>query len=339
MTERYFSTRLTELLGIEHPLLLGGMMYLSDASIVSAVVNAGAMGFITARSYPTVELFRGDLRRCRDLTGGRPFGVNLTLSRRMGFDNSIQSLLDAALDEGIRLFETAGVLPDEIVGPVHAAGGKLIHKCPRIRHALAAQRLGVDVVVLVGADEGGHPGKNELPSMLQAAYAKDRIHIPLVVGGGIGHGRQIASALAMGLDGVCMGSRLMVATEVTAHDNYKQRLIEVDEDCSTTAMSTLGDTWRVLINDNVREVQRLEAEGARRHEEFGELIRGYRTKEHAYDRGDWQIGMLSCSAAAGFADRVEPAAAIIDRLMRDAADALDGAAALRARPVPQRLAS
>lgn len=339
MTKHYFQTRLTDLLEIDHPIMLGGMMHLSNATMVAAVVNAGAMGFITARSFPTVEAFREELRKCAQLTNKRRFGVNLTLSRRMGFDTSIQALLETALEEGVRLFETAGVLPEDIIGPVHAAGGKLIHKCPRIRHALAAQRLGVDAVTLVGMDEGGHPGLNELPSMIQAAYARDRIHIPLAVGGGIGHGRQIAAALALGMDGVCMGSRMMVATEIPAHENYKRRLVEVDEDCSTTALTSLGDTWRVLINENVREVQRIEAAGAKKHEDFGELIRGYRTKEFAYEKGEWQIGMLSCSTAAGFADKIEPAANIVDRLMRDAVASLDRAISHRITDEPARLAS
>lgn len=326
-----FKTRITELLGIDHPIIMGGMMYLSDASSVSAVVNAGAMGFITARSFATVETFRDELRKCRDLTQGRPFGVNLTLSRRIGFGHEIAELLDAALDEGVRLFETAGVLPDEIIFPVHDAGGKLLHKCPRIRHALAAERLGVDAVVLVGMDEGGHPGRNELSSFTQAAYAIDRVRIPLVVGGGIGHGRQIAAALTMGADGVVIGSRLTVAKEITAHENYKRRIVEVDEDCSTTALSTLGDTWRVLINDTVREVQRLEAQGATRHEDFGDLIRGHVAKEHCYTTGDWQRGMVSISSAAGFADAIEPAAAIIERLIRDAVESIDRMANIRSR--------
>lgn len=332
MIDQVFRTRLTDLLGIRHPILLGGMMYLSDAPMVAAMVNAGAMGFITARSFRTIEDFRADLHRCRNLTEGKPFGVNLTLSPRMGFDNAISALLQTALEEGVRLFETAGVLPDDIIGPVHDAGGKLLHKCPRIRHALSAQRLGVDAVVLVGMDEGGHPGMNELSSFVQASYAVDRITVPLVVGGGIGHGRQIAAALALGADGVVMGSRFTVATEITAHEDYKKRIVEVDEDCSTTALTTLGDTWRVLKNDHVREVQRLEAEGARRHEDFGELIRGYVCKQHAYDLGDWQKGMISISSAAGFADRIEPVSAIIERLIHDAAAATERMAAKRPAP-------
>lgn len=333
-----FKTRLTELLGIDHPVLLGGMMYLSDATMVAAMVNAGAMGFITARSYRTVAEFRDALRKCADLTAGRPFGVNLTLSRRLGFDHSIAELLDTALAEGVRIFETAGVLPDEIIGPVHGAHGLLLHKCPRIRHALAAERLGVDAVILVGMDEGGHPGRNELPSFTQAAYAIQRIRIPLITGGGIGHGRQIAAVLAMGADGVVMGSRFTVASEIPAHQAYKQRIVEVDEDCSTTALTTLGDTWRVLINDTVREVQRLEAAGARRHEDFGDLIRGYVCQEHCYALGNWHKGMVSISSAAGFADKIEPAAAIVARLMQDAVDAFaHNTTRLNDQP-PQRIA-
>jgi len=329
MTLPIFRTRITQLFGIKHPLLMGGMMYLSDASAVSAVVNAGAMGFITARSFRTVAEFRDELQECKALTAGKPFGVNLTLSRRIGFDNSISDLLSTALAEGVRFYETAGVLPSEIIGPVHEAGGKLIHKCPRIRHALSAERLGVDAVALVGMDEGGHPGKNELSSFSQAAHAVGRVKIPLVIGGGIGHGRQIAAALAMGMDGVVIGSRFTVASEITAHENYKRRIVEVDEDCSTTALSSLGDTWRVLINDTVREVQRLESQGARKHEDFGDLIRGYLTKKHCYSRGEWQTGMISISSAAGFADAIEPAGDIIERLMRDAAAATERLASLR----------
>ncbi|WP_428248384.1 NAD(P)H-dependent flavin oxidoreductase [Ferrovibrio sp.] len=331
MTQQYFRTRLTDLLGIKHPILLGGMMYLGDASIVGAIVNAGAMGFITARSFRHADDFRDELVKCWRITDGKPFGVNVSISARLGFHGQVSTLVDVALEQGVRVFETAGVRPDDVLGPVHNAGGILIHKCPRIRHALSAQRIGVDAIILVGMDEGGHPGLNELSSMVQAAHARDRIHLPLMVGGGIGHGRQIAAALAMGMDGVVMGSRFLAANEINAHEEYKKRMVEVDEDCSTTALTSLGDTWRVLDNDHVREVQRIEAAGAKRHEDFGELIRGYIAKEHAYDKGDWQKGMISCSSAAGFVDAIEPAATIVERLMKDAAAAMDKGSANRSK--------
>lgn len=323
MLNQIFRTRITDILGMRHPILMGGMMYLSDAPLVAAAVNAGAMGFITCRSYPTVDAFRADLKKCKELTGGTEFGVNLTLSRRFGFDNSIETLLNVALEEGVRKFESAGIPPTDIVQPIHAAGGVLVHKVPRIRHALTAQRLGVDAVAIVGMEEGGHPGKNDLTSFVQAAHLLGRIEIPVVVGGGIGHGRQIAAALAMGADGVVMGSRFTAAVEATAHANYKRAIVAATEDCSTTALTSLNDTWRVLDNENVREVQRIEASGATRYEDYGDLIRGFRTKEYVYDKGEMDKGMISLSSAAGFVPGIESVERIIDTLVSDAAGALD----------------
>jgi NAD(P)H-dependent flavin oxidoreductase YrpB (nitropropane dioxygenase family) len=313
-----FQTRLTDMFGMRYPILLGGMMWLSDANLVAAVVNGGGMGFITARSFTTKEIFREELRRCAELTAGKPFGVNLTLSRRFQANDTIEDLLTVALDEGVRHFETAGISPGEIVAQIHRGGGVIMHKCAHIRHALAAERLGVDAVCLVGMEEGGHPGSNQLPTFVNGAFALERLRIPLALGGGIGSGRQIAAALALGADGVVMGSRFLVAAEASAHPAYKQRVVESDEHGSIAVLSTLGDTWRVLDNQTSREVQRLEQEGKRRHEEFGDLIRGIRTKELVYIGGDPEAGMASMGPAAGFADRICPAAEIVEELMAEA---------------------
>jgi NAD(P)H-dependent flavin oxidoreductase YrpB (nitropropane dioxygenase family) len=313
-----FQTRITEMFGIRHPILLGGMMWLSDARLVAAVVNAGAMGFITARTFPDVDAFRRELVLCRELTHGRPFGVNLTLSRRYQSNNTIEEMLDVALDEGVRYFETAGTSPGPLVETIHRAGGVLLHKCAHIKHALAAERIGVDAIGLVGMEEGGHPGANQLPTFVNGAFALERLKVPLALGGGIGSGRQIAAALALGADAVVMGSRFTVSTEVWAHDAYKQRILEADEHCSIAVLSTLGDTWRVLDNKTSREVQRLEQEGKRRHEEFGDLIKGIRTKERVYMGGDPDGGMVSLGPAAGFANHQCSASEIVDTLVADA---------------------
>lgn len=328
--QQVFDTPITRLFGIRHPILVGGMMWLSDASLVAAVVNAGAMGFITALSFGEPKRFREELRACRDATNGRPFGVNLTISSRLTDHATLRALLDVALEENVRHFETAGSPPPrEMLDAIHASGGVLIHKVPKIRHALTAERLGVDAVTLVGMEEGGHPGANDLPTFVNGAFALSRLSIPLVVGGGIGSGRQIAAALAMGAAGVTMGSFFTVAEEVTAHRAYKERIVEVDENCSTTALSSLSGTWRVLINETVREVQKREAAGARRFEDFADLIRGTLTREVCYGTGDWNSGMVSLGPAAGFADRISPAAELIERLMADAATAADGFGRLR----------
>lgn len=322
--DQVFDTSITRMFGIRHPILLGGMMWLSDASLVAAVVNAGAMGFITALSFGKPDRFREELRACRRLTRERPFGVNLTISARLTDHTTLQALLDVALDEGVRHFETAGSPPPAgMLDAIHAKGGILIHKVPKIRHAQTAERLGVDAVTIVGIEEGGHPGGNELPTFVNGAFALPRLSIPLVLGGGIGSGRQIAAALALGAGGVVMGSFFTVAEETTAHRRYKERIVEVDENCSTTAMSSIS-TWRVLINDTVREVQRREAAGARTFADFADIIRGTTTRDKAYGEGDWNQGMVSLSSAAGFADRICPAAELVDRLMSEAAAAADG---------------
>ncbi|CAG2148061.1 NADH:quinone reductase [Cupriavidus yeoncheonensis] len=318
MTLAPFRTRLTDLFDIRHPLLLGGMHHLGESGVVAAVVNAGAMGFITARSFATPDALRQDLRRCRELTCGKPFGVNLTLARRAGHNDAVQDWIRIALDEGVRHFESAGNSPADLVGPIQRAGGVLIHKCPSVRHALSAERLGVDAVALVGLEEGGHPGANKLSAFVNGAFALERIRVPLVIGGGIGSGRQIAAALAMGADGVVMGSRFMVAEEIIAHEALKARIVAADEHCSVTILDSLGDTWRVLANDTARAVQQREAQGARSHAEFGDMILSARTRERVYEGGDVEAGIVSLGPAGGFADRIEPAGAIVARLMADA---------------------
>lgn len=316
-----FRTRITELFGIDHPILMGGMHHLGQSALVGAVVNAGAMGFITPRSFDSLAEYRDDLRRCREITDGRPFGVNLTISARPDWNKDAPAWIDLAFEEGVRHFESAGTSPEAFIGRIHAGGGVLIHKCPSVRHALTAERIGVDAVALVGMEEGGHPGANLLPTFVNGAAALQRVKIPLVVGGGIGSGRQIAAALALGAEGVVMGSRFMVAREADMHEAVKQRIVELDEQCSTTILSTLNNTWRVMINETAREVQRREAAGARRHEDFGDLILSTRTRERVYRGGEVEEGIVSLGPAGGFADAIEPAAIIVDRLMREAARA------------------
>lgn len=312
-----YRTRITDLLGIRWPLLLGGMMWLSDASLAAAMVRAGGMGFITARSSSTNEQFRRQLHTCRDLTGGLPFGVNLTLSRRMQHNDIMLERLHIAIEEGVRIFETAGLPPTSLMPIFHRASAVIIHKCAHVRHAVAAQKLGVDAVTLVGMEEGGHPGSNALPTFLNGAYALEQLHVPLVLGGGIGHGRQIAAALALGADAVLMGSIFTLAQEVPAHEAYKQRVVATDQHGTCAVLGSLGDTWRVINNHNARKVAALEEAGARSYTEFGDLINGTRTNRLVYQDGQIEEGMLSMGPAVGFARVVEPVADIVERLKRE----------------------
>jgi NAD(P)H-dependent flavin oxidoreductase YrpB (nitropropane dioxygenase family) len=316
-----FPTRITQLLGIRWPLLLGGMMWLSDAKLVAAMVRAGGMGFITARSSRTDEAFRQALRDCRALTGGEPFGVNLTLSRRAAQNDVMLTRLRIALEEGVRIFETAGLPPTPLLPTIKEAGAVVVHKCAHVRHAVAAQNMGVDAVTLVGMEEGGHPGSNQLPTFLNGAYALERLQVPLALGGGIGHGRQIAAALALGADAVVMGSVFTPAVETPAHPAYKQRVVDTDEHGTRAVLGTLGDTWRIIDNDNARKVAALEQTGASSYAAFGELISGERTQVLAYQAGEHEEGMLSMGPAVGFARAIEPVASIVQRLQRECVEA------------------
>lgn len=310
-------TRITELLGIRWPLLLGGMMWLSDARLVAAMVRAGGTGFITARSSRSDDDFRQALRQCRELTGGLPFGVNLTLSRRAAHNDAMLIRLRIALEEGVRLFETAGLPPTPLLPDIRNASAVVIHKCAHVRHAVAAQNMGVDAVTLVGMEEGGHPGSNPLPTFLNGSYALEQLHVPLALGGGIGHGRQIAAALALGADAVVMGSVFTPAVETPAHAAYKQRVVGTDAHGTRAVLGSLGDTWRILDNENARKVAALEQAGARSYAEFGDLISGERTQSLAYQAGQHEEGMLSMGPAVGFARSVEPVADIVRRLQEE----------------------
>ena len=316
-----FRTRLTDLFGIAHPILAGGLMWLSDASYVAGVVNAGGMGFITSRSSESLNAFEEQLSACKKLTSGRPFGVNLSTSRHSAVP--LMSYLDAALAAGVRHFETAGRAPaDELIARIRDAGGIVIHKVPQIKHAVTAERLGVNAVAIVGMECGGHPGSNtDMPAMLAATIAAERLSIPFAIGGGIGTGRQMLAALAMGADAVVIGTRFLAAEEVTAHESYKQRMVNATENDSLVAFAgnqTLGGAWRVLNNETAREVRLRESQGETEFAAYGDLLRGSLTRDACYRDGDVEKGMVSMGPAVRFVTHVEPIAAIIRDLLNDA---------------------
>lgn len=312
-------TRLTELFGMRLPVLGGGMMWLSDARYVAALARAGALGFVTPRSFDSLDGFRAALRACRDASDGRPFGVNITQSRRQSENALVPAWIEIGLEEGAKAFETVGPSPHALFERIHAGGARVIHKCAFIPHALKAQDAGADAVALVGCEAGGHPGTNELPTFVLAALALEQLRIPLALGGGIGSGRQIAAALALGADAVVMGTRFLVCEEIWAHENYKRHLAAQPAEASTLALHSTGHPWRVLNNDTVRRTRALEAEGACRYPDFGALSTGRLGRDGAYAAGDWDTGLLSMGPAIGFANRIEPVQAVLQRLMDDAA--------------------
>ena len=317
-----FQTRLTELFGMRHPIIVGGMMWHSKSEFVAACARAGAMAFLTPKSHPDPESFEADLIRCIELAEGAPFGVNFSISRFRS--NEINDrCLKIAQAHGITRFETAGSHPSEMIERIHDGGGVLIHKSTQLRHALKAARSGADAVTIVGMEAGGHPGTNPHPSHVILANALEQTDVPLAMGGAIGTGRQVLGALAQGADAAVVVSRFLASAEIDAHPNYKARIVEAQMDDTVAVLHSIKDTWRVLNNRTAKVIQRMEKElgDAAKHSDFGDMVRGDHGRRHAYIGGDAETGLMSMSAGAAQARKVESAEQIIATLVREMEEA------------------
>ncbi|MEQ8397963.1 nitronate monooxygenase [Thalassobaculum sp.] len=318
MRPQRFKTRITELFGIRHPIVAGGLMWLADANYVAAVVNAGGMGFITAKTFPEEGRFEAELDKAATLTGGKPFGVNLYMSNRPEQNKDLPAQLEVALDKGVRHFETAGLPPTEFVERIKDAGGVVFHKVATVKHAISAvSKLPIDAVAVVGAECGGHPGLNLIGSIVQIPLAVQRLEVPVLVGGGIGTGSQIAAALAMGADAVLLGTRFLVATEIWSHDLIKQRVVDAQETDTALVLASLRNTFRGIDNATTRAIADLEKQGVTAFDAYRPYVMGTLQKE-AYTVGDPEKGILSMGQACVFADKIEPVEAIMDRLVDEA---------------------
>jgi NADH:quinone reductase (non-electrogenic) len=314
-----FRTRITELLGIRHPILAGGLgPQVSDARYVAAVVNAGGMGFIVGAGFPEPTEFRAQLAMCRDLTEGKPFGVNLYISRQEGGVDRVKRQIDILEKEGgVACVETAGASPQQVVPLLQQAGIKVLHKVPAVRYAASVAKLGVDGVIVVGNDCGGHPGIYGISSMVQAAHAAQVIDLPLVIGGGIGTGSQLAAVLAMGADAIIMGTRMLVTEELWIHRAAKELVLRGDGTESVVVKKAIRDHHRVYRNTSAEAALALDDAHTTEFEPYRPHVMGALAHE-AYRSGDTRKGMLDYGPAAVFADAIESAESIIDRLIDDA---------------------
>lgn len=317
-----FDTAITRLFGIRHPILCGGLMWLSTAPYVAAVARAGGIGFITARSFPDPGAFREELQTCRELAGGHPFGVNLYLSHRDSDNGWLDGHIDVLLGEGVRAVETAGNSPRAVLPRLKEAGCKVLHKVSILRHAERAAQDGADAIAIVGMECGGHPGLDFIGSMVQGTLAPQRLDVPVVLGGGIGTGRQVVAALSMGAAGVMLGTRMLVSEEIWAHDDYKRRIVEADERSSRLVLAILRNTYRVMDNAAARTVAGIEATGETDFEVYRPYVQG-QAQKRVYATGNIDEGMLAMGQAAVFADRIAPVSEIYDDLLEDAAAALE----------------
>lgn len=323
MQSPLFQTRLTEMYEVPHPIVVGGMMWMSRSEFVASCARAGAMAFMTAKSYPDPEAFTEGLEQCIELAEGHPFGVNFSISRFRP-NHIVEAGVEIALDRGIRHFETAGSHPGALIDKIHARGGTVMHKSTQVRHAIKAANDGVDALVLVGMEAGGHPGINPHPSHILLSNLLKEVDIPVALGGGIGTGRQILGCLAQGADAAVLATRFLTATEIDLHPNYSERMAAAGMDDTMAVLQSIKDTWRVLRNETALKVAELEASFAGRevkHADFGELVKGDYARRNAYTTGDMEVGLMSCSAAIAHAGPGQSAGEIVADLVAELHDA------------------
>jgi NAD(P)H-dependent flavin oxidoreductase YrpB (nitropropane dioxygenase family) len=311
-----FETRITELFRIEHPIVGGCMMHISTPEFVAAVANAGALGMMASAMYTSKDAFRQAVRQVRDLTD-KPFGVNLSLFPALRpIDNELYA--DVILDEGVPVVETSGHRPPEdLLARLKHGGVKTMHKCVSVRHAQSAQRAGVDAVTVFGSEGGGHIGELGLATMVLVPRAADVLDIPVLAAGGIADGRGLLAALALGADGVTIGTRLLVTQECPIHENLKRALLAATEVDTLPILGSLHNTLRAWRNPAALQVAQLEASGG----DFGEIlsiVAGANT-ERMYRQGDVDAGVIACSQSIGVVNEIESVTDVLRGMVNDAA--------------------
>ena len=313
-------TRITKLLGIEHPIIQGGMQWVGLAELASAVSNAGGLGIITALTQPTPEDLLKEIERCQSLTD-KPFGVNLTILptiKPVPYDEYAQAIVDS----GVKLVETAGRNPEPYLPLFKEAGIKVIHKCTSIRHALKAEKIGCDAVSVDGFECAGHPGEDDVTNMILLPLAAKRLKIPFLASGGFGDGRGLAAALAMGADGINMGTRFMVTKEAPIHDNVKQKMIEATELDTALIYRSFRNTARVFKNSVAEKVVEIEARpGETKFEDIQPLVQGVKGRE-LFDGGDLDKGIWSAGMIVGLIDDNPSCEDLVARIVAEAEDIL-----------------
>ena len=310
-------TRITELFGIEHPIIQGGMHYVGYAELVAAVSNAGGLGIITALTQPTPEDLAREIRRCREMTE-KPYGVNLTILP-MFKDVPYDEYVRVIVENNIGILETAGRNPEPLLPVFQGAGIKVIHKCTSVRHALKAERIGCDAVSVDGFECGGHPGEDDIPNMILLPRAAEELKIPFVSSGGMADGRSLVASLALGADGMNMGTRFIATVEAPVHDNVKQALMEADELQTRLIMRPLRNTERVLNNSAVEQVLEIEQDKGIDVdiEDIRHLVAGEQGRKVLHD-GEMDAGAWSCGMVAGLIHDIVTCQQLIDRIMSEA---------------------
>ena len=309
-------TRITELFDIEHPIIQGGMHYVGFAELAAAVSNAGGLGIITALTQPSPENLSREIERCSKMTS-KPFGVNLTFLPTVT-PPDYGGYVDAIIEGGVKIVETAGRNPEKYMPQLKQAGVKVIHKCTAVRHALKAEQIGCDAVSVDGFECGGHPGEDDVPNMILLPLAAEALKIPFVASGGMADGRSLVAALALGADGMNMGTRFLVTREAPVHPRVKAAIVAASERDTRLVMRPLRNTERVLNNPAVERLMAKEAQlgkSIRFEDIMGELTGVY---PKVMQDGDVDGGAWSCGMVAGLIQDIPTCRELIDRIMSQA---------------------
>jgi nitronate monooxygenase len=309
-------TQITTLFNIEHPIIQGGMHYVGFAELAAAVSNAGGLGFITGLTQKTPENLAAEIARCHGMTD-KPFGVNLTFLPAFT-DPPYAEYIQAIIDGGVRIVETAGRSPEAYMPEMKKAGIKIIHKCTYVRHALKAENIGCDAISVDGFECGGHPGEDDIPNMILLPRAAQALSVPFVASGGMATGSQLVAALALGADGINMGTRFIATREAPVHDNVKNALVKASELDTRLIMRSIRNTERVLANAAVERILAKEKTlgDALKIDDIIDEVAGVYPK--VMIEGDMDTGAWSCGMVAGLIDDIPSVAELIDGIMQDA---------------------
>ncbi len=314
-------TRFTDMFGSRHPLCCGGMTHVGRAPFVAAVCEAGVLGFLTALTQPGPEALQKEIARVRDATD-QPFGVNITILPTLK-PVPYEEYIDASLDAGVTIIETAGNNPQRFLPRIRAAGARIIHKCTSARHAVKAQTIGCDAIAIDGFECAGHPGEDDVPGLVLIPIVAEKIAIPMIASGGFADGRGLVAALALGADGINMGTRFMITREADVHDRIKEAAVQATEQDTQLILRSFRNTARFFRNSVTEKVAELEARpGGVTIEELAPLVAGTEGRK-LLDEGDLEAGIWSAGQVLGLIHDIPGVGALVERIMAEAEDILD----------------
>jgi nitronate monooxygenase len=314
-------TRITEMFGVETPIVMGGMTGVGYGPLVAAVANAGALGFITAHMFQTAEELEAEIKRTRDATD-KPFGVNLTILPSLNpipYDEYRRAIIET----GIKIVETAGRNPVDHMPDFKANGVKVIHKCTSVRHSVSAAKLGVDVISIDGFECAGHPGEDDVGLIVLLPATVDAVDIPVIASGGMADGRSIAAALALGAEGVNMGTRFMATKEAAIHENVKKQIVANTERDTVLTNRTLRNTSRVARNAVSEEVARIQQDASKTIEDVRHLVAGHRGRTNVLGAGDIDGGIWTVGQSQGLIHDIPSCSELVRNLMRQTESVLE----------------